>query len=80
MPKPRWIPLSWEAYREGYDDARYLATLLAALEAARASGGSDPLIADTAKWLEDLDVVDGDLDTIRAEMVRRITALRKLGG
>ena len=70
--------LSWEAYREGYDDSRYLATLLAALKAARVAA-SDPLIADTAKWLEDLDVVDGDLDIIRAEMVRRITALRKLG-
>ena len=71
--------LSWEAYREGYDDARYLATLLAALDTARQSEVNDPLVNETDQWLDDLDVVHGDLDAIRLEMVQRITALRALG-
>ena len=70
--------LSWEAYREGYDDARYAATLEAALRDAGRSAQGAALIGDTVKWLEELDVVDGDLGQIRLEMVRRITALRKL--
>ena len=69
--------LSWEAYREGYDDSRYLATLLASLETAR-SDVNDPLVNETDQWLDDLDVVHGDLDAIRLEMVQRITALRAL--
>jgi hypothetical protein len=71
--------LSWEAYREGYDDARYLATLRAAMTAARGRGVEDRVIGETARWLKDLDVVDGDLDALRSAMVQRITALRALG-
>ena len=71
--------LSWEAYREGYDDARYLATLRAAMSGARGCGVEDRVIGETSRWLKDLDVVDGDLDAIRNEMVQRITALRALG-
>ncbi len=69
--------LSWEAYREGYDDARYMATLEAAMIAARGSDGS--LVSETARWLSNVDVVHGDLDAIRIEMIRRITALRASG-
>ena len=68
--------LSWEAYREGHDDAHYVTTLLAA---AHDRGVDDPLIDETSRWLEDLDAVAGDLDAIRSEMVQRITALRVLG-
>ena len=69
--------LSWEAYREGYDDARYMATLKAAMTAARGTDGS--LVSETARWLSNVDVVHGDLDAIRIEMIRRITALRASG-
>ena len=38
--------LSWEGCREGYDDARYLATLQAALATAKATGQHADLVAD----------------------------------
>ena len=71
--------LSWEAYREGYDDARYVATLRAAMSVARDRGVEDRVIGETSRWLKDLDVVNGDLGAIRGEMVQRITALRASG-
>ena len=66
--------LSWEAYREGYDDARYLATLNSAMARATKASRHALLVKQTRQWLEDLDV-NADLDEWRREMVRRIEML-----
>ncbi|MDP7348182.1 MAG: hypothetical protein QF735_08115, partial [Phycisphaeraceae bacterium] len=68
--------LSWEGYREGYDDARYLATLQDAIARARAAGRHARLIARTQRWLGDI-AVNADLDAWRREMANRTQALLK---
>ncbi|MDP7399889.1 MAG: hypothetical protein QF541_23700, partial [Lentisphaeria bacterium] len=68
--------LSWEGYREGYDDARYLATLQAALARAKAAGRHQTLVARTQRWLDNL-TVKADLDAWRLEMARRTELLLK---
>ena len=68
--------LSWEGYREGYDDARYLATLEDALTKAETTGKHTTLIARTRRWLDNLSI-HTDLDDWRFEMARRTTALRR---
>ena len=66
--------LSWEGFREGVDDARYLATLLEAQKQACADGRHTDLVEQTRNWLDNLDV-DTDLDAMRQEMAGRIEAL-----
>jgi hypothetical protein len=66
--------LSWEGYREGYDDARYLATLQDAMAKARAAGEQTELVAQTQRWLDSI-TVDADLDAWRRELARRTEAL-----
>ena len=66
--------LAWEGYREGYDDARYLATLQDAITKAKAAGKHTRLVARTERWLGDLRV-DADLDKWRREMARRTAVL-----
>lgn len=70
--------IAWEGCREAVDDIRYATTLREAAAAARKSG--DPAktaLADSAeKWLNALDVENGDLDRIRAEMTGWILKLR----
>lgn len=73
-PEGVFDTLSWEAYREGYDDARYLATLQDAM--AKAAGKHRRLVARTERWLGDL-TVNADLDAWRLEMARRTEALLK---
>ena len=68
--------LSWEGYREGYDDARYLATLQSALARAKAAGRHQTLVARTQRWLDNL-TVKADLDAWRLEMARRTELLLK---
>jgi len=68
--------LGWEAFREGVDDARYLATLTDAIEKASAKGKHAELVQQTGQWLDALDV-ETDLDAMRKEIVRRIVALNK---
>jgi hypothetical protein len=69
--------VQWEGFREGVDDVRYLTALLQAIQAAEAAGGAKARQATAAKsWLQSLDP-EADLDTLRAEMVRRIIELRK---
>ncbi|MEC8992147.1 MAG: ion transporter [Candidatus Latescibacterota bacterium] len=69
----------WEGFREGVDDVRYLTTLLATLAEALGRFPDEPLIAETHQWVGKLDVAQGDLDTMRQEMARRIVALQRLG-
>jgi hypothetical protein len=66
--------LSWEGYREGYDDGRYLATLEAALKRSKEAGKHSELVAETEKWLENVSV-DVALDSWRKEMARRTELL-----
>jgi hypothetical protein len=69
--------LSWEAYREGYDDARYLATLQDALvRANQSSSAAQRGVARRAqRWLDSIDVLSMDPDAVRAEMARLIGRL-----
>ncbi len=66
--------LSWEGYREGYDDARYLATLQDAMAKAKAAGRHKTLVARTQRWLDNL-TIHADLDEWRTEMARRTELL-----
>ena len=66
--------LSWEGYREGYDDARYLATLENAMAKAKAADKHAELVMQTQRWLDSI-TVDADLDAWRREMARRTEAL-----
>ena len=66
--------LSWEGYREGCDDARYLATLWDAIEKAKATGRHTTLVARTERWLDNLSI-HADLDQWRCEMARRTERL-----
>ncbi len=68
--------LSWEGYREGYDDARYLATLEDAIAKAKGNGKKSDLVAETERWLDNI-TVDADLDAWRLEMANRTEALLK---
>ncbi len=70
--------IQWEGYREGIDDIRY-ATLLKRL--ARQSGKSEVLETRYAgnqalQYLATLSPTEGDLDTVRYEMIRHIMKLR----
>ena len=72
--------IAWEGYREGVDDARYLATLIKAIATARKSG-PDRIrrVADRAqKYLETLDAsLDNKRpETIRAEIINYILKLK----
>ena len=66
--------LAWEGYREGCDDARYLATLQDAMARAKAAGRHGTLVARTRRWLDDLGV-NANLDAWRMEMARRTEVL-----
>ena len=68
----------WEGYREGVDDARYLATLWAALDAAQAKRKHGDLVEQTRHWLDQIGI-DEDLDAMRREMAGRIEALQAPG-
>ena len=57
----------WEAYREGYDDARYLATLENAIAKCRTTGRRLGFITAIESWLDNLPT-DTDLDTWRRRM------------
>ncbi len=56
--------LAWEAYREAYDDSRYVATLLAA-------GGEDWLNAQPQER-----ITKGNLDELRRDVAREILRLQ----
>ena len=66
--------LSWEAYREGYDDARYLATLQNAIDQCRATGSQLGLITDVETWIDNVPT-DVDLNSWRRQMATKTEAL-----
>ncbi|MCX7017315.1 MAG: hypothetical protein NTW86_32925, partial [Candidatus Sumerlaeota bacterium] len=52
--KPEMVStLEWEAFREGWDDLRYLATLQKALANAEKRGGANPAMTEAKKLLEE---------------------------
>ena len=65
--------IQWEGFREGVDDVRYLTTLLKAIENAT-DDKANLLAKEARQWVETIDA-DGDLQTIRAEMVKWILRL-----
>ena len=69
--------LAFEGFREGVDDARYLATLLDAMDQALLRGEYLDLVDDTAQWLAGLDTT-ADLDAMRLEMAWRIEILNPI--
>ncbi len=69
--------LSWEAYREGYDDARYLATLQNAITQCRTTGRRLGLITGVETWLDNLPT-DIDLNSWRRQMAVRTEKLMGL--
>ena len=68
--------LAFEGIREGIDDARYLATLQAAMAAAGPEHAA--LVASTQAWLDSIDASTADLDAMRLEMAWRIEILAPL--
>ena len=68
--------IAWEGFREGVDDVKYATTLRQAIEKANQS--IDPAARQTARaaqaYLDGMNL-DGDLDAVRAVMVRYIRAL-----
>jgi hypothetical protein len=67
--------LVWEGFREGVDDVRYLTTLLDGMKKAEGNAAARDLITETKKWIDDIDVVNGNLNQIRGEMAQRIEKL-----
>ncbi|MDA0207659.1 MAG: DUF6067 family protein [Acidobacteria bacterium] len=66
--------LSWEAYREGYDDARYLATLKNALVQAKDQQSKAKLVKSTQQWMDQVGM-NINLKDWRSEMARRAEEL-----
>lgn len=66
--------LSWEAYREGYDDARYLATLKKAMVQAKDQESKAKLVKSVQRWLDQVGM-EINLNAWRSEMARRIEEL-----
>ena len=64
--------IQWEGFREGVDDVRYVTTLLKAIE--NATGGKEELAQEAMEWVKTIDPY-GDLQSIRAEMVKWILQL-----
>ncbi len=71
--------IQWEGWREGYDDCRYLGTLLAAIGEARAAGKPEAA-ARAEAWvagLRDDRTRLADLDALRRELIAQIRALKE---
>jgi len=63
--------IAWEGFREGMDDVRYATVLRQAIKKAKMS----PDVRSAQKWLSEMDVEKGDLDTIRLKMITYILKL-----
>ena len=65
--------IQWEGWREGVDDVRYLTTLLKTIQKAKVS--RPKLASEAQKWVDKIEP-QGDLDSLRAEMVEWILRLQ----
>ncbi|MCP3999468.1 MAG: LamG domain-containing protein [Gammaproteobacteria bacterium] len=68
--------VQWEGFREGVDDVRYLATLLALLDDTQSK--DSPYASDARAWVDQLRIAplaQLDLDNIRAQTAAYILAL-----
>lgn len=68
--------IAWEGYREAVNDVRYLTTLLTAIRQAKDRHTHDADIAKAEAFLRDMDVLNGDLDTLRTQIVQHILKLQ----
>ena len=71
--------LAMEGFREGSDDVRYVSTLRQEIDRVLRDGTPVKQAAarQAQEWLEGINPRTCDLDAVRAEVVRRILALRK---
>lgn len=71
--------VSWEGYREGIDDVRYITTLEAMIGKAKDLGGDDAVVADAEAFVNNLRtsqaIESENLDDLRNRIVRHITKL-----
>jgi len=68
--------VEWEGYREASDDVAYVTTLLNLINEAEEAGGARGEKARAARdWVMSIDP-QGDLDQIRAGIIKRVMALR----
>jgi hypothetical protein len=68
--------IAWEGYREGVNDVRYLTTLLNAIKRAKSTGRVAAAI-NAEKYLNSIDVQNGDPDATRSGLVKQIMLLKK---
>ena len=68
--------MQWEGVREAVDDIRYLTALRKAIAAVKKSGkpAAVKLAEQSEVWLLEMDI-EGDLQEIRRQMIKRIVAL-----
>lgn len=71
--------IQWEGFREGYNDVRYLSTLLKLIEKAKTKEKTRSLAKEGEEWLKKVNI-NGNLDLVRKEMVKRILQLSQILG
>lgn len=72
--------IQWEGWREGIYDTRYLATLLKAIETARAQGRDVTEAQNFVASLQEADLKGIDLNEVRARMASYIMRLLAIQG
>ena len=72
--------IQWEGYREGIDDIRYATALKRLAQTAARSPSLETRYAGNKalQYMATLSRTDGDLQTVRYEMIQRILALREM--
>ena len=70
--------IQWEGWREGYNDVRYLTTLIKAIEIAKRSTNDTlkKVAVDAERYLETLEVEHRNLDTVRLEIIDYLLKLQ----
>ncbi len=69
--------VEWEGYREGVTDVRYVTTLMDRIEKAKKSGDKrrQELAAEASRYLDGLEIINGDLLKIRTGITDYILRL-----
>ena len=68
--------LPYEGLREAVDDARYVATLIAAAAKARNDPDRRSEADEAERWIRSVDT-DGDLDALRGQVIERILSMKR---